>query len=242
MQRLRDNPAARTRNSTASSTPKIPGLTPRSASIPPRMSLRRTSRQARGREIAVLREQGVNGQVEMAAAFDRAGFEAYDVHMSDLVAGRALARGFQRASPPAADSPTATCSAPARAGRRRSCSTRARATSSHAFFSRARQLRARRVQRLPDDEQSARADPGRRALAALREEPLRAVRGAARDGRGPAFSVALLRGNGGQPHARRHGSRRRPPSSATRRIRPAARRSSRCASSTTAARRPSSIR
>jgi phosphoribosylformylglycinamidine synthase len=36
----------------------------------------------------VLREQGVNGQVEMAAAFDRAGFAAVDVHMSDLVAGR----------------------------------------------------------------------------------------------------------------------------------------------------------
>ena len=39
--------------------------------------------------IAVLREQGVNGQVEMAAAFDRAGFEAVDVHMSDLLSGRA---------------------------------------------------------------------------------------------------------------------------------------------------------
>ena len=39
-------------------------------------------------KIAVLREQGVNGQVEMAAAFTRAGFNAYDVHMSDLMAGR----------------------------------------------------------------------------------------------------------------------------------------------------------
>ena len=38
--------------------------------------------------IAVLREQGVNGQVEMAAAFDRAGFAAFDVHMSDVIAGR----------------------------------------------------------------------------------------------------------------------------------------------------------
>jgi len=38
--------------------------------------------------IAILREQGVNGQVEMAAAFDRAGFAAYDVHMSDIIAGR----------------------------------------------------------------------------------------------------------------------------------------------------------
>jgi len=39
-------------------------------------------------QIAVLREQGVNGQIEMAAAFERAGFEAVDVHMSDLLGGR----------------------------------------------------------------------------------------------------------------------------------------------------------
>lgn len=38
--------------------------------------------------VAILREQGVNGQVEMAAAFDRAGFTALDVHMSDILAGR----------------------------------------------------------------------------------------------------------------------------------------------------------
>ena len=39
-------------------------------------------------KIAVLREQGVNGQVEMAAAFTRADFDAYDVHMSDSISGR----------------------------------------------------------------------------------------------------------------------------------------------------------
>jgi phosphoribosylformylglycinamidine synthase len=38
--------------------------------------------------VAILREQGVNGQVEMAAAFTRAGFDAFDVHMSDLAAQR----------------------------------------------------------------------------------------------------------------------------------------------------------
>jgi phosphoribosylformylglycinamidine synthase len=45
--------------------------------------------------IAILREQGVNGQVEMAAAFDRAGFEAHDVHMSDLLAGRVRLDDFR---------------------------------------------------------------------------------------------------------------------------------------------------
>ncbi len=39
-------------------------------------------------KIAILREQGVNGQVEMAAAFDRAGFASVDVHMSDILSGR----------------------------------------------------------------------------------------------------------------------------------------------------------
>ena len=46
-------------------------------------------------KIAVLREQGVNGQIEMAAAFTRAGFDAYDVHMSDLMAGRVQLADFQ---------------------------------------------------------------------------------------------------------------------------------------------------
>ena len=38
--------------------------------------------------VAIIREQGVNGQIEMAAAFHRAGFDALDVHMSDILAGR----------------------------------------------------------------------------------------------------------------------------------------------------------
>jgi phosphoribosylformylglycinamidine synthase len=45
--------------------------------------------------IAILREQGVNSQVEMAAAFTRAGFEAVDVHMSDIIAGRRTLDGFK---------------------------------------------------------------------------------------------------------------------------------------------------
>jgi phosphoribosylformylglycinamidine synthase len=44
--------------------------------------------------VAILREQGVNGQVEMAHAFTRAGFEAIDVHMSDVLAGRVRLEDF----------------------------------------------------------------------------------------------------------------------------------------------------
>lgn len=45
--------------------------------------------------MAILREQGVNGQMEMAAAFDRAGFNAVDVHMSDILAGRIILDQFK---------------------------------------------------------------------------------------------------------------------------------------------------
>jgi phosphoribosylformylglycinamidine synthase len=45
--------------------------------------------------IAILREQGVNGEVEMAAAFTRAGFKAIDVHMTDILSGRVSLRDFR---------------------------------------------------------------------------------------------------------------------------------------------------
>jgi phosphoribosylformylglycinamidine synthase len=46
-------------------------------------------------KVAILREQGVNGHVEMAAAFDRAGFQSFDVHMSDLMSGRMKLADFK---------------------------------------------------------------------------------------------------------------------------------------------------
>ena len=46
-------------------------------------------------KMAILREQGVNGQNEMAAAFDRAGFDAVDVHMSDILSGRVTLDPFK---------------------------------------------------------------------------------------------------------------------------------------------------
>ncbi len=46
-------------------------------------------------QIAILREQGVNGQLEMAAAFDRAGFTTVDVHMSDIISGKQRLDNFR---------------------------------------------------------------------------------------------------------------------------------------------------
>ena len=45
--------------------------------------------------VAILREQGVNGQIEMAAAFDKAGFATQDVHMSDVLSGRVTLEKFR---------------------------------------------------------------------------------------------------------------------------------------------------
>ncbi len=64
----------------------------------PLPSERRAGARAGRPKVAVLREQGVNGQREMAATLDRAGFEAHDVHMTDLLSGRARSRRATAAS------------------------------------------------------------------------------------------------------------------------------------------------
>ena len=157
LQRLRDNPeCAPTRNTSASSTRRSRACVRGSRSIRSTTSPRHSSPTGARPRIAILREQGVNGQVEMAAAFDRAGFDAYDVHMSDIIAGAAsLARvqGLRRLR---------RVLLRRRAGRGRRLGQvdpvqRPRARRVRGVLRARRRLRARRVQRLPDDEQSARA-------------------------------------------------------------------------------------
>jgi phosphoribosylformylglycinamidine synthase len=91
MQTLRDNPECARAEYDRIIEQGDPGLSV-SLSFDPKEIF--VSSAARPR-IAVLREQGVNGHVEMAAAFDRAGFEAHDVHMTDLIAGRVSLEGFK---------------------------------------------------------------------------------------------------------------------------------------------------
>ena len=88
MQRMRDEPAAADQERTRIGDASDRGLSP-VLSFDPDVDVAApfVARGARPR-VAVLREQGVNGQVEMAAAFDRAGFEAFDVTMTDLASGR----------------------------------------------------------------------------------------------------------------------------------------------------------
>jgi phosphoribosylformylglycinamidine synthase len=88
MQSLRDNPLSAQQEYDRILDAHDPGIRPALTFDPSEdVAAPFIARSARP-PIAVLREQGVNGAVEMAAAFDRAGFEAYDVHMSDIIEGR----------------------------------------------------------------------------------------------------------------------------------------------------------
>ena len=89
MQSLRDNPECAREEYDRLLDIEDPGLNPHLTFDPSeKIAAPYIARGARPR-IAILREQGVNGQVEMAAAFDRAGFAAADVTMSDIIEGRA---------------------------------------------------------------------------------------------------------------------------------------------------------
>lgn len=89
MQRLRDNPDCADEELELISSDDDPGISPR-LTFDPRSSLIEIAPQIQSARplVAILREQGVNGHFEMAAAFDKAGFTAVDVHMSDLFEGR----------------------------------------------------------------------------------------------------------------------------------------------------------
>jgi phosphoribosylformylglycinamidine synthase len=93
MQALRDNPACAKQQFDRIADDNDPGL---SASLTFAVNEDVTAPflTAPRPKVAILREQGVNGHVEMAAAFDRAGFTSIDVHMTDIIHGRVSLRDF----------------------------------------------------------------------------------------------------------------------------------------------------
>ncbi len=94
MQRIRDNSECADQEHQAKLDLTDPGLNPQlTFDISEDIAAPYIMRGAKPK-VAVLREQGVNSHVEMAAAFHRAGFDAVDVHMSDLMAGNRSLEGF----------------------------------------------------------------------------------------------------------------------------------------------------
>jgi phosphoribosylformylglycinamidine synthase len=94
MQKLRDNPDCAQQEYDRLLDAADPGLHAKLSYDPNENPVAPAILKSRPK-LAILREQGVNGQVEMAAAFDRAGFHAVDVHMSDIIAGRARLEDFK---------------------------------------------------------------------------------------------------------------------------------------------------
>jgi phosphoribosylformylglycinamidine synthase len=88
MQSLRDHPACAAEEYARATDPDDPGLHAHLTFDPAEDVAAPLVLSGRRPTVAILREQGVNSQVEMAAAFHRAGFDPVDVHMTDLVAGR----------------------------------------------------------------------------------------------------------------------------------------------------------
>ncbi|WP_143872682.1 phosphoribosylformylglycinamidine synthase [Catenovulum sediminis] len=94
MQSLRDNPECAQQEFDAKADKNDPGLQPKlTFDINEDVAAPYIAKGLQPK-MAILREQGVNSHVEMAASFDRAGFEAHDVHMSDILAGRIQLNDF----------------------------------------------------------------------------------------------------------------------------------------------------
>ncbi len=94
LQRMRDLPDAADQEYDRILDADDPGLCPHLSFDPADNIAAPFIAAGRRPKVAILREQGVNGHVEMAAAFDRAGFSTYDVHMTDIIAGRTALSKF----------------------------------------------------------------------------------------------------------------------------------------------------
>jgi phosphoribosylformylglycinamidine synthase len=95
--RLRDNPACADAEYDALLDAQDPGIAPHLTFDPSEDVAAPFLNVGARPRVAILREQGVNSHLETAYAFDRAGFDAYDVHMSDLLSGRATLADFKGA-------------------------------------------------------------------------------------------------------------------------------------------------
>lgn len=94
MQSLRDNPESAASEHAIRQDPENKGISPKITFDVSDFSFQISNSSAKPK-MAILREQGVNGEVEMAGAFYRAGFECIDVHMTDVLSGRVSLADFK---------------------------------------------------------------------------------------------------------------------------------------------------
>ncbi len=90
IQSIRDNPKSAKEEFNLILDNSNPGINPKiNFEIPSKINISKLKPK-----IAILREQGINGHNEMAAAFNFAGFESYDVHMTDILSGQKSLKNF----------------------------------------------------------------------------------------------------------------------------------------------------
>jgi phosphoribosylformylglycinamidine synthase len=94
MQKLRDNPECAEQEYQTKLDVNNPGLTPK-LTFDIHQDITTSIASKASPKVAILREQGVNSHLEMAAAFIKAGFTAVDVHMSDILSGRVTLEDFK---------------------------------------------------------------------------------------------------------------------------------------------------
>ena len=202
MQSLRDNPESRAAGVRPHPRRGRPGISPVLTFDPADdLAAPFIARGARP-PIAILREQGVNGEVEMAAAFDRAGLRGARRPHERHHRGPRVARGVPRLRG------LRRLLVRRRAGRRRGLGevdplSRPRPRRVRGVLRATRHLRARRVQRLPDDGGAQGAHPRRGRVAAVRQEHVASSSRRASSTMEIVASPSLFfRGHGGQPHPR----------------------------------------
>lgn len=96
IQSLRDNPESAASEHAIRQDRENPGISPKiDFDLNPVGFSAISASSAAKPQIAILREQGVNGEIEMAGAFNRTGFKCIDVHMTDILGGRVSLKDFQ---------------------------------------------------------------------------------------------------------------------------------------------------
>ena len=231
MQRLRDDPACADEERDARLDEDDPGLGWRlTFDADADIAAPFIAKGARPR-VAILREQGVNSQVEMAAAFDRAGFAPVDVHMTDLIDAGATLEGFQGLVACGGFSYGDVLGAGEGWAKSILFNPRARSLF-EAWFARPDRFTLGVCNGCQMLAALAGTDPGQRRTGRASQEPLRAVRRPPLDGRDRPVELALPCGHGGVASCRSPSPTARPGRvhRAMRTKRPRAR-SLRCASS-----------
>ena len=156
-------------------------------------------------KVAILREQGVNSHIEMAYAFTEAGFEAYDVHMTDLQTGRVKLEDFKGVVACGGFSYGDTLGRGHRLGAFHHLQPRAGRAVPGLLWPPGH-VWPGRVQRLPDVCRAGRHHPRRARLATLHHQPERALRGPPVAGGSARITQPVPARHGRQPPADRGGA------------------------------------